>query len=61
MTKTKKEKCSHCSKKQLFCFECSHCNKQFCMIHRMPERHDCVNDYVGRLLAGELSFMLLCK
>ena len=48
MTKTKKEKCFHCNKKQLFCFECSHCNKQFCMIHRMPERHDCINDYTNK-------------
>lgn len=45
MGKPKKEKCHHCNKKQLFCFDCSHCNKSFCMIHRMPERHDCINNY----------------
>ena len=48
MGKTKKEKCAHCNKKQLICFECSHCTKTFCMIHRMPERHDCINDYTSK-------------
>ena len=48
MGKTKKEKCAHCNKKQLICFECCHCAKSFCMIHRMPERHECVMDYTNK-------------
>ena len=37
----KKQKCAHCAKKQLISFQCVHCEKAFCIMHKMPEFHDC--------------------
>ena len=44
----KKQKCAHCAKKQLISFQCAHCDNTFCIMHKMPEYHECKSDFQNK-------------
>lgn len=48
-----KKRCAFCKKKQLIMFECDCCKSYFCMTHRMPEFHQCVEDYKKKDVLGK--------
>jgi len=35
-------KCEYCGKEVLLPFKCPYCGKNFCVEHRLPEKHDCI-------------------
>jgi len=36
-------KCQYCDKEVLYPFKCSFCEGSFCIEHRLPENHSCIN------------------